>query len=291
MNKNRVIRVAAIVAGGVVTMGVAAPAVAHETPAAGFNAVLHGAHHDRVATDGGWPDCANVVGDAGDAADELVKPGFDVWVFNAQSHSFDPAPAGELAKLRFTDPDGGEVVVTVPGGAGNPSGFAWWVGPAANPNKLAVSVPQGWTLADGDFLVQQGPGGPLRVVVTHTCPDQGEGTPTTPPTTPTTPTTPPTTPTTPPTGSPTTTPTGSPTTTPSASPTPPEPSLTPTPSAAPSTTPTAPPPGDNGQGGGLPVTGGQVGLLALAGLGLLGAGTAAMLLVRRKRSQFGLSDG
>lgn len=162
MKRNTATRLAATAAGGLLAIGIAGPAAAHDTPAEGFNAVLHGPHHDRLVGDEGWPDCRTVSSDAGDAADELVKPGFDVWVFNATSHTFDPNPAGDLAQIRFTDGTGDEVAIAVPSGAGNPTGFAWWIGPNANPNKLAVSVPQGWTLRDGDFLVQPGPGGPLR---------------------------------------------------------------------------------------------------------------------------------
>ncbi|MER7455583.1 LPXTG cell wall anchor domain-containing protein [Micromonospora sp. NPDC126480] len=60
-----------------------------------------------------------------------------------------------------------------------------------------------------------------------------------------------------------------------------EPTATPTPTAVPTTTPT---PGDgSGEGGGLPVTGVQVGLIAGIGAAVLVAGGALLLLSRRRK--------
>ncbi|MEV2238496.1 LPXTG cell wall anchor domain-containing protein [Micromonospora sp. NPDC049891] len=81
-----------------------------------------------------------------------------------------------------------------------------------------------------------------------------------------------------PTPTPTATPTATPTTTPTATP-------TGTPTDVPPASPGAPG-DDDGQGGGLPVTGAQTGTLAAVGGVLLLLGGAAYLLARRRRTRF-----
>lgn len=241
MGKRMFARLGVAAAAGGLALASAGPALAHEMPAPGFNAVLHAGHHDKLATDeSAFPQlCGTVREDLGDAADELIKDGFDVWVFNANPSFFDK-DADPIAQLEFKDLADDAVVVTIPSDA-----FAWWVRPVDEPHLIAVSVPAGWTLSDGDFLLGEEDGPAVRV--THTCPDgepgNGNG------------------------------------------------NGTPTPTTTPTTTTT---PGDGNGGGGdeepkLPVTGMQVGGLALLGAGLL-AGGIAMMAVRRRRSLASLLD-
>jgi hypothetical protein len=142
------------------------PAYAHDVPAPEFNGVLHGPHHDKVASDETWPDCDTVAESLGDDADSLIKDGYDTWVFYVPEGEFDVS--GAIAHLRFDDTAGEPWSVPVPGDG---SHGRWLAGDRA---RLAVAVPAGWTLTDGDFAVVNSP---HRVEVKRTCPDRSAGNP------------------------------------------------------------------------------------------------------------------
>lgn len=152
-------RLAAGAAGGTLALAAAAPALAHDEPADGFNAVLHGPHHGLLAAAGEFDKCSIVEEDAGDDSENLIKEGFDVWVFNIPSGEFDES-AAVILSVTYQDLDENVQTVEVPGE------YDTWIGPESNPHLVAVSVPAGWTLLDGDFNVASGDG-PVRV--THTC--------------------------------------------------------------------------------------------------------------------------
>ena len=181
----------------------AVPALAHETPAPGFNAVLHGPHHGLTAdSDEFEQKCEEVR----EASPELIMPGFDVWVFNIPNGEFDES-AASIASIQF---DSETINI--------PPYTDYVIGPAANPHLLAVAVTAGSTLLDGDFSVIFGKNHESeKVVVTHTCPGQ-------------------------PSESQSPTPSESPSPTPSESPSPtPSGTMTPAPSAPATTPPAAPP--------------------------------------------------
>ena len=158
--------IAGLLAGAGAGLALAAPAHAHEMPAPGFNAVLHDPHHDKVATDETWPDCDTVAGSLGADADALITDGHDTWVFYIPEGTFDTS--GAIASLRFEDIAGDPRLVDVPGDGT----YRHWI--AGDTGRLAVAVPAGWTLADGDFAVM---GSPYRVEVKRTCPDGSPGAP------------------------------------------------------------------------------------------------------------------
>lgn len=160
MGKTLLVRLAAVAAGGTLALAAAAPALAHTEPADGFNAVLHDQHHGLLADDDEFDKCDIVIGDAGEDAESLVKEGFDVWVFNTSPGEVDSS-ADPIATVTFNDLDQAVQTVSVPG-----TDFDVWIGPESNPHLVAVSVPAGWTLVDGDFNVT---GSDKVVRVTHTC--------------------------------------------------------------------------------------------------------------------------
>lgn len=148
----------AIGAVAVAVLGFGSPAVAHPTPTAPYNAVLHDPHHNTQADD---------FENKCDEWDGSVPAGKEGWAFNSQNDKWDQAVG---LKVTFSTP-GGDVIILIktasPDAATYPQGFA----PAANPNKAIVLVPAGWTLkdAEGAFVDEVGKTEGTTFVVTHTC--------------------------------------------------------------------------------------------------------------------------
>lgn len=163
---NSLARFATVTAGGLAVLALGGPAAAHEEPQhEEFNTVLHDPHHDKPATgDETWPDCDTVRDRLGGDADLLIKDGHDVWVFYIPDGTFDTA--GAVAQVEFRDPEGSVHAVTVPGGE-----YEFWIGAEGAETHLAIALPAGWTLADGEFAVT---GSEHMVEVERTCPDGAE---------------------------------------------------------------------------------------------------------------------
>jgi LPXTG-motif cell wall-anchored protein len=159
---NLLARLATATVGGAAVLAMGAPAAAHEDPQhEGFNAVLRAPHHDKLATDETWPDCETVRDRLEGDADRLITDGHDVWVFYIPDGTFDTE--GAVARIEFRDPDGTINVADMPGGA-----YESWIGPGDAETHLAIAIPAGWTLADGEFAVA---GSEHMVEVKRTCPD------------------------------------------------------------------------------------------------------------------------
>lgn len=160
MGKTLLTRLAVVGAGGALALAAAAPALAHDAPADGFDAVLQDSHHNTTVISDQFPElCDDVKEQFGD----LIMPGHEVWVFNIPGGQFNESD-DPLASIQFDS-----VTVDIPGY--DPNLFS--TAPAANPHNLGVAVPAGSTLVDGDFNVTPDPEGDVpRVVVTHTCSEQ-----------------------------------------------------------------------------------------------------------------------
>ncbi|MEV6963477.1 hypothetical protein AB0M47_00050 [Hamadaea sp. NPDC051192] len=129
----------------------AAPAQAHDTPTAPYDAVLHAAHHNRYAN--------TFSRDCGDVG--RISANQDGWVFNSPSDHFDTT-IGMWAKFRKTD--GTEVTVKIPDAT---DAYQDGFGPNDKNTHLAwVVVPAGWLLLDAEAKTV---GDQDRIVVTHTC--------------------------------------------------------------------------------------------------------------------------
>jgi LPXTG-motif cell wall-anchored protein len=156
----------AAAAAGALTLAAAAPAAAHTDPLPGFDVVLHADHHNKLASY-----FQNGCDDVREASPELIKDGYDVWVFNIPAGQFDTADGVTTLRVSFQKPDGTQVVVEVP----ETTTYDYWIGNAKNMHLVAVAIPAGWKLLDGDANVVNTTS--KFFVVTHTCPGKpGNGT-------------------------------------------------------------------------------------------------------------------
>jgi hypothetical protein len=226
--------------------GTAALALALATPAWAAQVTLNNGGVTAIEHDD--HSCAQVDGGA--------IAGRDGWVFVL------PGNAGDFVSLTllFERPDGTEVTVKIPDPTDdNPDDID-----SANNNgtaKATVQTPAGWTLVSGTAEIT-GTSANGKFNLTHTCPSTGP----------------------------------SPSPSPSASPSPSSSkSASPSPSASVSgsgsvggspesstSTSTSSAPGG---GGGLPTTGTRVGLFMATGSGLIGAGVALLIVMRRRRDR------
>ena len=150
-----------LLAGGVAAAAAAlvfgSAAAAHETPQAGYDAVLKEQHHGVLATSTAFgKDCGEFGGSVG--------AGKEGWVFNVPSGQWDQAVG---LKVVFTPAGGGaDVTILIKTDSPDKDTYPQGFGPKANPHNAWVQVPAGWTLKDADGKTL---GKKTLFLVTHTC--------------------------------------------------------------------------------------------------------------------------
>lgn len=148
----------------VAALAFGSPAVAHVTPAAGYDAVLKEQHHNVLATSAAFgKECGEFGGS--------VAAGKEGWVFNVPGGQWSQ---GTGLKIVFTNLAEADVTVLIKTDSPDKDAYPQGFGPAANPHNAWVQVPAGWKLKDGDgnTVAEQ-----TEFLVTHTCLATSTGTP------------------------------------------------------------------------------------------------------------------